>query len=889
MKPITTLPPARTVRQALLATSLTFGLAATAAAQWTLVENFESHANNANVNSANGWLSSAASPLGAVISGDPAGGLNKVLHRVGVGGASKALNIPNGTIATFFLRVRRGAAANDDVFGLSDEPNPDLGVALFGVFEAQSGVNAGNLRMRDGAANLNTPILQDVWYNMWMVVNTTTDSWKLYLQSSADTTYTTQLEIAANSPPPDAQFRNPAAANALVAFLTKAAGTPTTSVYFDDLYLDTSGVNLINPIAGDIDGDGLPDTWEVANSLNKNDNGTIGETSPGAKDGPNGALGDPDGDGLKNLQEFQNNSLAQNPDTDGDGLGDGVEVAGTSNAFSNGQATRPDKADTDDDGATDFQENGSLNIRFGNAPTNPKVADTDGDGMSDGYELTCNKPGTALNPNDNGSIDSSQAPGDDRDGDSLGNLTEFTSVPRTRADLADTDADGLDDNVEDKSTFWTGISSTGTNPANPDTDGDGLLDGQENYDLSVSRGGPGFPGLGVKPTNSDPNRRDTDGDQFDDYYEMSHGYDPDALGTVPPQSSGFTLVENFEGPGMITGSTFDGINGWHAPNPASATVVLEPVQGGEKVGRYVYPPLSVHNPLYKSLNTLGLQILGNSTGTLFFQVYAPTTDLNHSFGFSDVLTPATVSDFGNYEAQFTLVGPASELRVRDAAVFRSVGIHRVAQWMNVWIVANNGTDTLKVYVQAPDGQNGQVEITNDGGVDPFNFRNGTTDALGTLLLLDNSAENVAVLMDNFYVDPTSANLAVPAGVTKPGMGDGDRMDDAWEITYFGSTAPGEQDDFDHDGTSNYAEYRLGLIPNSGSSFFHATRSAEFGNLEWPSGETTRFSIERSTTLAAGSWTVVAPDVPADAGTFTSWTDPSPPGGPKVFYRVNLKP
>jgi hypothetical protein len=54
----------------------------------------------------------------------------------------------------------------------------------------------------------------------------------------------------------------------------------------------------------DDDMDGIPNSYEVTNGLNPNEDGTIGESIPGAKDGPDGALGDKDLDGVSNFDEY---------------------------------------------------------------------------------------------------------------------------------------------------------------------------------------------------------------------------------------------------------------------------------------------------------------------------------------------------------------------------------------------------------------------------------------------------------------------------------------------------------------------------------------------------------------------------------------------------------
>lgn len=146
----------------------------------------------------------------------------------------------------------------------------------------------------------------------------------------------------------------------------------------------------------------------------------------------------------------------------------------------------------------------------------------------------------------------------------------------------------------------------------------------------------------------------------------------------------------------------------------------------------------------------------------------------------------------------------------------------------------------------------------------------------------------------------SASLTgVPAGVTAQlstavagevalviDDADEDGLPDSWEIAKFGNLGQLADGDFDKDGTSNRAEYRLGLNPLNGSSMFRATaigRLASGFTLNWPAATGLTFRIERSTSLS-GNWSAL--------GTLTttsnvgSFTDPNAPAG-TCFYRVCL--
>lgn len=154
-------------------------------------------------------------------------------------------------------------------------------------------------------------------------------------------------------------------------FTLKAWG----SAFSDIARAPINGFQIVE--AGDADGDGLPDSWETDHQLD-----------PASPVGVNGASGDPDSDGLSNLGEFTRGTDPQNPDTDGDGLTDGQENGSGIWVSATNTGTSPLKTDTDGDGLDDSVENPDLpSTGFSQPGSNPNLKDTDGDGVDDPTEV----------------------------------------------------------------------------------------------------------------------------------------------------------------------------------------------------------------------------------------------------------------------------------------------------------------------------------------------------------------------------------------------------------------------------------------------------------------------------------------------------------------------
>ena len=103
----------------------------------------------------------------------------------------------------------------------------------------------------------------------------------------------------------------------------------------------------------DVDGDGIPDGWELEYGLDLLNND---------------ADQDFDGDGLTNLQEFQGGASPRDPDSNNDGLMDGASIWAGIDPFSD---------DSDGDGLSNQEERMPPGTLIFNG-------DSDGDGVSDG-------------------------------------------------------------------------------------------------------------------------------------------------------------------------------------------------------------------------------------------------------------------------------------------------------------------------------------------------------------------------------------------------------------------------------------------------------------------------------------------------------------------------
>jgi uncharacterized protein (TIGR03382 family) len=364
-------------------------------------------------------------------------------------------------------------------------------------------------------------------------------------------------------------------------------GTEVLSNYpgpFDN-FANRAGAQT-NPLNPDSDGDGLLDGSEDTSRDGRFQPGAPGgprETNPtdpdtddgGESDGSeaqngrnpvdfpdddNGRLADDDGDGLPNVVEDAHSCLdSTNPDTDGDGLQDGVEVNGSN-------PTDPCAGDSDGDGVQDGAEDQNGNGAVDTGELDPSDTDTDDDGINDGVEDADRDGRVDVNETDGADADSDDdglcdggnpvagvcIAGEDRDNDGVRDATE--TDPRN----PDTDGDGIGDGVEVQSSHPGPVDADATragsqtDPLNADSDGDGLQDGVEDQDRD------GSPDAG----ETDPTDPDTDDGSVDDGTEVGRDTNPldpsdDVTGEGEGEGEGEDIIDGGDGVPLLPPAPVD--------------------------------------------------------------------------------------------------------------------------------------------------------------------------------------------------------------------------------------------------------------------------------------------------------------------------------------------
>ena len=250
-------------------------------------------------------------------------------------------------------------------------------------------------------------------------------------------------------------------------------------------YLELS-VALTDPTYHDTDGDGMPDGWEWLyglDPLNASDAHIDSDNDGFDLDG-NGSIDS--SELFTNLQEYLNGTNPIIKDTDEDGMHDGWEVYFLLDPLDSADAYYDEDAD---ELMNIFEFNNSLfegyEESFEDALhgidnfswSNPLIGDTDGDGLFDFDEV-------------NGTFGHITDPSNyDTDGDGIDDKWEvdYDIDPRDPEDAdEDYDNDGHD---FDRNGFIQGTERftnyneylNSTDPRNPDTDGDGILDGWESF------------------------------------------------------------------------------------------------------------------------------------------------------------------------------------------------------------------------------------------------------------------------------------------------------------------------------------------------------------------------------------------------------------------------
>jgi hypothetical protein len=398
----------------------------------------------------------------------------------------------------------------------------------------------------------------------------------------------------------------------------------------------------------DTDGDGIVDSLETAYGYDVNDPdmdddglcdgpGTVQGVCVSGEDlNADGLYGsnetdprDPDSD-CDALSDSEERAIGSNPragDTDGDLIPDGIETGANAQVPGGCGVALLDAdpssvtdlldADTDGDGTNDGLEDRNRDGALaapnpgGQQETDPTDPDTDGDAICDGPGTVSGVCTGGEDRNKNGFVDADETdprvPDVDTDGDGLGDATENTIG--TNPNNPDTDGDTLTDGAEvlthgtnplSKDTDCDGVAdneelSLGTNPILVDSDGDGISDGVElgkTQNLDSPRCDGIFTPDANPGTTTNPTDPDSDGDGVSDGAEdgnQNGAVDPGELDPNDDTDTGGAIGQACATPITPTFHTSGPADAYVATAPSFAVSTTQPITvNGTEVGLVTY-------------------------------------------------------------------------------------------------------------------------------------------------------------------------------------------------------------------------------------------------------------------------------------------------------------
>lgn len=620
-----------------------------------------------------------------------------------------------------------------------------------------------------------------------------------------------------------------------------------------DVWVSPNGNYQFIPSAGvlvrveaDADLDGLPDAWEVE---------YFGSAS--AHDGDD----DPDGDFCTNLAEYNAftdpDDPASFPDSDLDGLPDGWETFYFTN-LAQGPAGDPDG---------DFSSNESEYAALTDPTTRVSFPDADSDLIGDDWEIRYFDSIAACDPEA------------DPDGDLFTNKQEFDSATNPEIQVSSPDydlpLDGLPDGWEVKH-FRVGNESLEQailhTDGTFDSDGDGSTDFVEYHAGTNPKDNTSYPS-GIAAYW-----------RFEEKTTGLIAYPQvaDAVKDVTNNGNNMMTWADYTAPSHITTVLADVVTNTGAMNGSS--LVFTEVDGNRYTSDNIYTSgtAPINSAIFNALTveaTFRPTRVGRGQGIIGKSGNPTNMAAPYQTPFTLKLNAANQVVAGLVDGS-SAAREVTSIRTVSANSWYSVAVTASPTLLSLWLKAPGDTDYVLESSLTISGAWYPTEFNRAWVIGQTEYNPAENGGFGGYYSFNGEIDEVRI---SSTVLPNGRFLAnVFSGSTNPDS-DADGMDDAWELTNFGSLSQAAAGDFDGDGTSNLTEYLLGLSPVSGSSRFAGSMSG--ATITWPAKAGASFTVQRSTSMTnEASWTNVATVVAS--GATGTWTDPSPPTG-KAFYRVVL--